>query len=184
MATRSTAEVIRPLRRVEYDQLVSLGAFRDERIELLEGELVAMSPIGASHSLTVRRLTHLLVLAFEGRAEVSCQCPFAALELSEPQPDFAVIPLGKYVADHPSEAYLIIEVAESSLALDRGKKLRLYASCAVPEYWVVNLPERCIEVYTGPSPGAYARCERYEHGQSIRLSGFPDVSFAVADVLK
>ena len=84
----------------------------------------------------------------------------------------------------PSEAYLILEVAESSLALDRGKKLRLYASCAVPEYWVVNLPERCIEVYTGPSPGAYAHCERYEHGQAIRLSGFPDVVIAVADVLR
>jgi Uma2 family endonuclease len=184
MATQSTAEVIRPLRRVEYDQLVSLGAFQDERIELLEGELVAMSPTGAPHSIAVRRLNRLLVLAFEGRAEVSCQCPFAALELSEPEPDFAVIALGKYDTDHPSEAYLIIEVAESSLALDRGKKLRLYASCAVPEYWIVNLPERCIEVYTGPSPGAYARCERYEQGQSIRLSGFPDLSFAVADVLK
>jgi Uma2 family endonuclease len=184
MATRSTAEVIRPLRRVEYEQLVSLGAFQDERIELLEGELVAMSPIGAPHSATVERLTRLLVLAFEGRAAVKCQSPFAALEYSEPEPDLAVLPRRDYDTDHPSEAHLIIEVAESSLALDRGKKLRLYASCAVPEYWVVNLPERCIEVYTGPSPGAYARCERYEHGQSIRLSGFPDVSFAVADVLK
>jgi Uma2 family endonuclease len=184
MAASSTVEVIRPLRRVEYDQLVSLGAFRDERIELLEGELVTMSPIGAPHSVAVRRLTHLLVSAFDGRGEISCQMPFAALDNSQPQPDLAVIPLGKYDTDHPAEAYLIIEVAESSLALDRGKKLRLYASCAVPEYWVVNLPERCIEVYTGPSPGAYARCERYEHGQSIRLSGFPDVSIAVADVLR
>ena len=110
--------------------------------------------------------------------------PFAALEHSEPQPDLAVIPRGDDNADHPSEAHLIIEVADSSLALDRGKKLRLYASCAVPEYWIVNLSERCIEVYTGPSPGAYALCERYEHGQSIRLTGFPDVSFAVAEVLK
>ncbi|MEI9941034.1 MAG: Uma2 family endonuclease [Pseudomonadota bacterium] len=184
MAIRSAAEIIRPLRRVEYDQLVSLGAFQDERIELLEGELIAMSPIGAPHSATVERLTRLLVLAFEGRAAVKCQSPFAALEHSEPEPDLALIPRGDYDTDHPAEAYLIIEVAESSLALDRGKKLRLYASCAVPEYWVVNLLERCIEVYTGPSPGAYAHCERYEHGQSIRLSGFPDVSFAVADVLK
>lgn len=184
MAPSSTAEVIRPLRRVEYDQLVSLGAFQNEHIELLEGDLVAMSPIGAPHSVTVRRLTHLLVRSFDGRAEVSCQMPFAALEHSEPQPDLALIPLGKFESDHPTEAHLIIEVADSSLALDRGKKLRLYASCAVPEYWIVNLPERCIEVYTRPSPGAYARCERYEPGQSIRLGAFPDVSFAVADVLK
>ncbi len=184
MATQSTAEIIRPLRRVEYDQLVSLGVFENERIELLEGQLVTMSPIGAPHQATVDRLTRLLVLAFDGRAVVRCQGPFAALEHSEPQPDFSLFPPGEYDSDHPSQAHLIIEVADSSLALDRGKKLRLYASCAVPEYWVVNLPERCIEVYTGPSPGTYAHCERYEHGQAIRLSGFPDVVIAVADVLR
>ena len=183
MAT-SAAEVIRPLRRVEYDQLVSLGAFQDERIELLEGVLVAMSPVGAPHSSAVRRLTRLLVLTLEGRAAVLCQSPFAALEFSEPEPDFAVVPLGDYDTDHPSEAFLIIEVADSSLALDRGKKLRLYAHCGVPEYWVVNLPERCIEVYTQPSPGAYGHVERYERGQSIRLLTFSDLSFAVSDVLK
>jgi Uma2 family endonuclease len=183
MAT-SAAEVIRPLRRVEYDQLVALGAFQDERIELLDGALVAMSPIGTAHNSTVQKLTRLLVLALEGRAAVRCQSSFAALEFSEPEPDFAVVPPGDYDLDHPSEAHLIIEVAESSLAMDRGKKLRLYASCAIPEYWVVNLPERCVEVYTGPAPGAYARVERYERGQSIRLVTFPDVEFSVSDFLK
>lgn len=180
----SAAEVIRPLRRVEYDQLVALGAFHDERIELIEGQLVAMSPIGTPHNATVQRLNRLLVLALEGRAGVRCQSSFAALEFSEPEPDFAVVPPGDYDRDHPSEAYLIVEVAESSLFMDRGKKLRLYASCTVPEYWVVNLPERCIEVYTGPSPGAYARVTRYERGQVIPLVAFPDLSFAVSDILK
>ena len=183
MAT-SAAEVIRPLRRVEYDQLVLLGAFQDERVELLEGALVTMSPIGPPHDSTVQRLTRLLVLALEGRAAVRCQSSFAASELSEPEPDFTVVPLADYDIDHPSKAYLIIEVADSSLATDRGKKLRLYANCGVPEYWVVNLLERCIEVYTQPSPGEYARVERYERGQSIRPLAFADVSFAVSDVLK
>jgi Uma2 family endonuclease len=183
MAT-SAAEVIRPLRRVEYDQLVKLGAFEDERIELLEGALVAMSPIGPPHDSTVQRLTRLLVLALEGLAGVRCQSSFAASEISEPEPDLSVVPLGDYDVDHPSEAFLIIEVAESSLAKDRGKKLRLYANCGLREYWVVNLPERCIEVYTEPSPGAYARVERYERGQSIRLVTFPEIAFAVADILK
>ena len=183
MAT-SVAEVIRPLRRVEYDQLVKLGAFQDERIELIEGALVAMSPIGAPHNWVVQELNEMLVLALHGRAKVRCQCSYAALEFSEPEPDFTVVPLGGDPTDHPSEAYLIIEVAESSLAMDRGKKLRLYASCAVPEYWVVNLPERCIEVYTGPRPGAYAHVTRYERGQSIQLLAFPDVSCAVSDLLR
>jgi Uma2 family endonuclease len=183
MAT-STAEVIRPLRRVEYDQLVALGAFQDERIELLEGALLAMSPIGAPHSSTVQKLNQLLVLALAGRAAVRCQSSFAALEFSEPEPDFAIVPPGDYDTDHPSIAYLIIEVAETSLAMDRGKKLRLYASCGIPEYWVVNLPERCIEVYTSPSPGAYAHVDRYERGSSICPLAFSDVSFAVSDILK
>jgi len=183
MAT-SAAEVIRPLRRVEYDQLVKLGVFQDERIELLDGALVAMSPIGPPHDGAVQKLTRLLVLALEGRAAVRCQSSFAALEFSEPEPDFAVVPPGDYDQDHPSEAYLVIEVAESSLAKDQGRKLRLYASCAIPEYWIVNLPERCIEVYTAPTPGAYTQVERYERGQSIRLVTFPDVAFAVSDILK
>jgi Uma2 family endonuclease len=183
MAT-SAAEVIRPLRRVEYDQLVGLGAFQDERIELLDGALVAMTPMGAQHSGVVQRLNRLLILALEGRAAVRCQLPFAALEFSEPEPDFSVLPLGEYDLDHPSEAHLLIEVAESSLTMDRGKKLRLYASCATPAYWVVNLPERCIEVYTQPTLGAYVSVERFERGQAIRPVAFPGVAFAVSDILK
>jgi Uma2 family endonuclease len=185
VAPPATAEVIRPLRRAEYDQLVRLGAFEDEKIELLDGELVAMNPIGTSHSSAVQALTELLVLALHGRAAVRCQCPFAASELSEPEPDFTIVPRGDYLDDHPSQARLIIEVAESSLAKDRGRKLRLYASCGVPEYWVVNLVERCIEVYREPADGAaYAKVERYERGQSIQLLAFSDVSIAVSEVLK
>src|SRR6478736_7467433 len=183
-ANTATAEVIRPLRRVEYDQLVALGAFEGEKIELLDGEMVAMSPIGTLHSSAVQRLTELLILALHARASVYCQSPFAASELSEPEPDLLVAPRGDYLADHPGEAHLIIEVAESSLTKDRGRKLRMYASCGVPEYWVVNLQDRCIEVYTEPSPDAYSRTERYERGQSIRLGAFPEIVFAVSDILK
>ncbi|MEP7051059.1 MAG: Uma2 family endonuclease [Pseudomonadota bacterium] len=180
----SAAEVIRPLRRVEYDQLVSLGAFQDERIELLDGALVAMSPIGPPHNSVVQRLTEFFIFALNGRATVFCQGPFAALEFSEPQPDLAIVPRGDYSSAHPREAHLIIEVAESSLDIERGKKLRLYAGCNVPEYWIVNLLEHCIEVYTQPSPGAYGHVERYERGQVIQLLAFSDVRLAVSDVLK
>ena len=183
MAT-ATTEVIRPLRRVEYDQLVALGAFQDERIELLDGALVAMSPIGAPHNSAVQKLNALLVLALNGRAAVRPQLSFAAGDLSEPEPDLALVPSGDYDTDHPAQAYLLIEVAESSLARDRGRKLRLYASCGVPEYWIVNLAERCIEVYTRPVGAAYEQMESFTRGQSIRLGAFPDVELAVASVLK
>jgi len=182
--TPATAEVIRPLRRVEYDQLIRLGAFEDEKIELLDGELVAMSPLGTAHCSAVEKLNELLVLALHRRAAVRCQCAFAASELSEPEPDFMVVPRKEYDDDHPSQAHLIIEVAESSLTKDRGRKLRLYASCQVPEYWVVNLVERCIEVYRQPDGASYASVERYERGQSIQLLTFSDVTIAVSDVLK
>jgi hypothetical protein len=85
---------IRPLRRVEYEKLVEHGAFVDERLELVEGLLVPMSPIGPSHGSSVQKLTHVLVVALDGRAGVRVQLPFAALDTSEPEPDVAVVPLG------------------------------------------------------------------------------------------
>ena len=180
----TTAEVIRPLRRFEYDKLVELGVFENERVELLDGELVAMSPIGAPHNFAVQSLNELLVLALRGRAWVRPQMSFAAHELSQPEPDLAIVPRADYHAQQPSQALTIIEVAESSLPYDRGRKLRLYARCAVPEYWVVNIPERCVEVYSRPVENAYADCVRYEPGQSIRLASFSDVEIAVDDILK
>lgn len=183
MADQAT-EVTRPLRRVEYDKLVALGIFENERVELLEGELVAMSPIGAPHNVAVQVLTEQLVLALHGRAWVRPQMSFAAHELSEPEPDLAIVPRADYHAEQPSQALTVIEVAESSLAYDRGRKLRMYASCGVPEYWVVNLPERCVEVYRDPQPNLYARCDRYEPGESIRLASFNDVVLAVSDFIR
>jgi Uma2 family endonuclease len=177
-------EVIRPLRRIEYDQLVALGVFEDERIELLDGLLVVMSPIGAPHSSAVQKLTELLVLALHGRASVRCQMPLAAGDLSEPEPDLTVVPVGDYDTNHPHQAYLVIEVADSSLATDRGRKLRLYARCNIAEYWIVNLADRCIEVYTEVSGDAYARLEKHERGQAVRSSAFNDVEVRVADVMK
>jgi Uma2 family endonuclease len=178
------AEVIRPLRRVEYDRLVALGMFQDERIELLDGALYEMSPIGIPHNFAVQELNELLVLALHGRAKVRPQMSFAASEISEPEPDLTITPLVSWDSEQANQALLIIEVAESSLAIDQGRKRRLYASCGVPEYWIVNLPERCIEVYTAPEGNTYARVEKYAPGQSIRLGAFSDVEVRVSDVLR
>jgi len=178
------AQRFRPLRRVEYDKLIELGAFRNERIELLEGALVPMSPIGPPRSSTVRRLTALLVPALAGRATVSVQSPFAALDLSEPEPDIAIIPLGDYDTAHPDRADLIIEVAESSLSIDRDVKQRVYAACNVPEYWIVNLIDRQIEVYTEPKDGIYANSQRFDTAQTLRPTRFPDLEIPVTEVIK
>jgi len=180
----SVAEVTRPLRRVEYDRLVALGVFENERVELLEGELVTMSPIGSPHNFAVQSLTELLILALRGRCWVRPQMSFVADDLSEPEPDLAIVPRVDYHDEQPSQALLVIEVAESSLAYDRGRKLRVYASCGVPEYWVVNIPKRCIEVYADPEGSAYTHSTRYELGQSLSPAAFPDIVIAVSDVLR
>ena len=112
-------EEIRPLRREEYDRLVALGAFANERIELLEGQLVQMSPIGPPHSSAVQKLVELLLPALLGRASVFVQSPFGALDSSEPEPDVAVVPFGDYHLEHPTElvAYAALGVAGGFAAL-------------------------------------------------------------------
>jgi Uma2 family endonuclease len=179
------AEELRPLQRVEYDQLIALGVFIDERIELLDGALVKMSPIGPPHSSTVQRLTELLVIKLAGRASVRVQSPFAAGPISEPEPDVAVVPLGSYDDAHPDRAYLIIEVSESSLAKDRGAKARIYAECGVPEYWVVNLPARRLEIYQQPVDGSYQQALTLDEPSSVvALPNFPDVRLRLDAIIK
>lgn len=182
MAVPEFAQV-RPLLRHEYDKLVELGMFEDERIELLEGALVEMSPIGPPHSATVDRLTMLLAPALVGRAIVRVQGPFAAERISEPEPDVMVIPLANYDHSHPERTHLVIEVAESSLRKDRGIKQRIYARSGVRDYWIVNVAERCIEVYRQPSGESYGQCQRFESGATVSLLDFPDVVVPVSAVI-
>ena len=174
---------IRPLLRKEYDQLAALGAFEDERIELLEGALVEMSPIGPPHSSTLDKLTMLLVPLLVGRAIVRVQGPFAAERISEPEPDLMVMPLGDYTTSHPEQALVIIEVSESSLGKDRVIKQRIYARSGVQDYWIVNLVERVIEVYREPSGERYASLQRFAAGDTLTLLAFPDIVVPVNAVL-
>ena len=180
----SPAEVIRPLRRNEYDALVALGVFQDERVELLDGALVAMSPVGPPHSSAVQKLTELLLPRLLGRATVRVQSPFAAHDLSEPEPDVAVVPPGDYHAAHPRKAYLVIEVADSSLQTDRSKKAAIYAECGIPEYWIVNLAQRCVEVHTDPIGASYRSVRQVGHEASLCPVHFADLQLRVADFLK
>jgi Uma2 family endonuclease len=173
----------RPLRRVEYDQLVELGAFQGEHIELLEGVLVPMSPIGPPHGSSIQKLNALLVPVLAGRAAVRIQSPFAALELSEPEPDVTVVPLGEYADAHPDRAHLIIEVAESSLSVDRGIKQRLYAACGVPEYWIVNLVERRLEVHRQPTGSRYGSRAVLEAGATVTPIAAGGANGPVSDLL-
>lgn len=178
-------ESIRPLRRTEYDRLVTLGVFGQERIELLHGMLVTMSPQGSPHAAVTRLLNKLLVPALGERALVQIQAPLAVSDHSEPEPDVAVLAPSAdgYAAGHPETAFLVVEVAASSLTIDRQVKAALYAGAGVPEYWIVDVVGGQVEVYTGPEPEGYTRVTRHGRDQTLRLRAFPDVALPVADFL-
>jgi Uma2 family endonuclease len=178
-------ERLRPLRRVEYDRLVELGFFdEDEKIELLDGVIVQMTPQGLEHAAAIEVLTHRLVLALATRARVRVQLPFAASDISEPEPDLAVVPLGDPRLSHPEQALLLIEVADSSLGKDRRVKARIYAAAGVPEYWLVDVAGRSIEVRTDPGDDTYRHVRVMRQGETIRLQAFPDVEIAVSDIVR
>jgi len=174
---------LRPLRCAEYDQLVRLGAFQDERIELLRGQLVAMSPIGSPHASVIQVLAARLVQALGGRAAVRAQLPLAALDDSEPEPDLAVVPPGDYWAAHPGGAWLVIEVAESSLSKDLGFKAQLYADAQVDAYWVVDIPGRRVVVHRDREAGRWKRVTSHDRGETLVLERFPDVQVVIAELM-
>jgi Uma2 family endonuclease len=175
--------LVRPLKRAEYDKLVALGAFRDERVELLRGTVVRMSPKGPPHEDAIQQANRILSRAVDGRAHVRVQSSFAASDGSEPEPDLAVVAPRRYSNEHPSNADLIIEVSQSSLSIDRNIKCTIYAEAGIPEYWVVNLIDDVIEVSTAPRAGAYTTTTLHRKGSTITLVAFPDVTIAVDDIL-
>ena len=174
----------RLIRRQEYERMVELGMFEDERVELLYGVIVKMSPHGPEHDSALSRLTKLFVRELGDGADVRIQSAFAASDGSEPEPDLCVVPPGEYDDAHPSTAWLIVEVSKSSLPKDRGTKARLYAEAGVSEYWVVNLVDGLVEVHTAPRACLYRQIVRYGVEDVIRSERFPALEVPVAAVLK
>lgn len=173
----------RRIARAEYDRMVELGIFEGERVELLHGVIIAMSPIHPSHASPVDLLNELLMPRLLGRARVRIQQPIRAGDDSEPEPDVAVVPLADYSAVHPDKAYLVIEVADSSLRKDRHVKAPLYASSGFQEYWLVNVLTKTVDVHRRPSSDGWGEVTRHAGGEIIAPAAFPDVSVRVADFL-
>ena len=172
----------RHISRLEYERIAELGIFDGQRVELLYGTIVEMSPIGPEHGESVDRAMEKLVLALRGRARVRIQGAFAASDDSEPQPDVSVLPPLNYSKANPDKAWLIIEVAMSSLAEDRDKAA-LYAAANVEEYWIVNLEAGVVEVYRESDGSAYRSVQIHRRGATIPLAHFPDVALSVDELL-
>lgn len=173
---------------VEFLRMTEAGFLtEDDRLELLWGDVVEMSPINVSHVLCVNRLNMLLTMKLAERAIVSVQNPIQLDEYSLPQPDIA---LWKSTPNEyrdrlaePVEVLLVVEVADSSIRHDRKAKAILYGAAGIADYWIVNLQARQIEVYREPRPDGYRTVTYYARGEMLSLLSFPDVELNVTGIL-
>jgi Uma2 family endonuclease len=183
MQDREQLEDLRLISRAEYDRMVEAAIFdEDERIELLRGVIVKKSKRNWHHAAVVSWLTEQLILQLAGAFEVRPQLPYAADDWSEPELDLLITRKNPALRDHPSEALLIIEVAESSLRRDRGIKARIYAEARVPEYWIVDLRKMTVEVHTRPVDDRYELVVVMRDGEVLRPTQLPGVELAIADM--
>jgi Uma2 family endonuclease len=171
-----------------YFDLVRTGALDpDDRVELLEGVVVAMAPHSPAHASVVRQATRALAAAVGESAVISPQLPLVLRPRSAPEPDVAVLP-GRnrdHAHAHPTTALLVVEVADSSLPQDRITKARLCAAAAIPELWIVNLRDGVVEVHRSPDADVAAYRERFvaRRGSRLRLAALRSATVAVDDLL-
>jgi Uma2 family endonuclease len=171
----------------EYERMGEAGILgEDDRVELIEGEILEMVPIGSGHAAGVNRLTQLFSRALGDRAIVSVQNPVRLSDLSAPQPDLALLRPREdfYASNHPrpEDVLLLVEVVETSLAYDRAK-LRVYAAAGISEVWLVNLPDGSLERYRRPGAAGFAETDVATGDAEIAPEAFPDVSFGIRSIL-
>lgn len=159
----------------------------DARVELLNGEIVDMSPIGSNHGGTTKSLNHIFARSCQERYVVSVQDPIRLDGVSEPEPDLMLLKPEKsfYRERHPGpdDVLLLIEVADASLERDREKKLSLYGKAGISDYWIVNLLENTIEVHREPTFTGYSSIQVFEPGQEVAPLEFPGLLVSVGEVL-
>ena len=175
------------LTRRDYHRMAEAGILReDDRVELLEGQLITMPQISPPHALGVDALNELLVLSATGKAVVRVQNPVVLDDFSEPRPDFALLrrPWDGYPHDHPPPAdiYLLVEVSDSSLGFDRGPKLELYARAGIREFWVVDLTTNRVLVHRNPNDGRYDSITSVDMSGTLQVEALPDVTIPVTSI--
>jgi Uma2 family endonuclease len=171
--------------REQYERVVRLGGFEpDQRLELIDGEIVDMAPQNEPHAVTLCLLDEALRRAYGDGYVVRIQCPLALDAGSAPEPDLVIVP-GRprdFLPSHPSNAVLLVEIADTTLAYDRSTKRVLYARNAVPEYWLANLVQGVLEVYRIPQGSEYLEHRILRKGEALVPNG-ASRAVAVADLL-
>ena len=159
----------------------------DERVELIRGEIIEMSPISEGHASTVMRLVSLLSRMFGQRALLSVQNPVQLDDATLPQPDVALLrPRDDFYGQRhpgPEDTLLLIEVSDTTLTYDRRVKTALYSAAGVMEYWIINLQKRQIEVYREPQSEGYRTMTRYAPGEMLSPLAFPDINLKVDEII-
>jgi Uma2 family endonuclease len=172
----------------EYNRMAETGVFSPEaRVELIQGEIITMSPIGHKHAFCVATLTELLMKLLGDRAMIWTQNPIELDDLSEPQPDVAVLVRNaeRYAHAKPKseDVKLIVEVSESTLDYDQDVKLPLYAESAIPEYWIVNLVNSTVEIYSQPHQGTYKKNTVAKRGEKVIAHTIDNLSIDCNSIL-
>lgn len=173
----------------DYHRMGETGVLRpNARVELLDGEIIDMSPIGPFHGGVTKYLIELFSVAARGRWKLGVQDPVCLNDNSEPQPDVALLRPAPdfYRRRHPTaeDVFLLIEVSDTTLELDRKEKLPLYGRAGVPEVWIVNLNELTVEIYRDPHFGGYALRTVLRAGDHASPAAFPDVGVDVGELLR
>ena len=183
------AEVKKRLFTVEeYHQMAEAGILReDDRVELIDGEIIQMSPIGHRHMVCVNRANTLFIQAFGNGAVVSPQNPVRLTDWTEPQPDLVVFkPRADFYAKKepvPEDVLFMVEIAETTLSYDRKIKLPRYAAAGIPEFWIGDLKNDILHVYRNPGRETYNIALILHPSESISPLAFPDVTFQVGELL-
>jgi Uma2 family endonuclease len=172
----------------EFERAAELGLFRpEERLELLDGEIIEKMTQNEPHAAAVACATRLLLAAFGPEYHVRPQAPHRLDDLSRPEPDLQVLPGTEFSylpgRPKPADVRLFIEVSDTTLRLDRGRKRAAYARAGITEYWILNLVERQLEVYRRPSRGRYRDEKIYKEGDTVSPLHAPDAVIRVADLL-
>jgi Uma2 family endonuclease len=172
----------------EYYKLGEVGVLSEcVRTELIDGEILEMSPMCAFHAAAVALATELLVVSLHGKAEIRGQLPLRLSLYSEPEPDVCVVKpvVDRYVSGHPGpgDVLLVLEISDSSLRYDREVKLPMYAAAGVAEVWIEDLPNRTLHVYRQPHGTTYKAALQFAGDQSVSPLAFPEITFTVSALM-
>ena len=170
--------------RDEYDRMGDAGLFIDQRVELIDGEILMMSPLKAAHAIAAQLTANALRKVLGEAFCVRVQLPLSISDDSEPEPDIAIVPgTPRDYPEHPTTALLVIEISDTTLSFDRGRKSALYAESGIPEYWIVNLIDSQVEVHRDPAAGKYQTIKAVDPNEDVPSLAIPTASIRVADLL-